>query len=111
MTPARIPYLLVGAVLALGLEGIDRALRLPPEVTVDPATLSEDELASHGAALLPRSLEDALEPFRGSDALAEAMGAPLFGTIIAVREAEVAQFAGRRGGGDRVRRRAFATDR
>ena len=88
------PYLLVGAVLALGLEGIDRALRLPPEVTVDPATLSEDELASHGAALLPRSLEDALEPFRGSHALAEAMGAPLFGTIIAVREAEVAHFAG-----------------
>jgi glutamine synthetase len=33
------PYLLVGAVLALGLAGIERGLRLPPEVTVDPATL------------------------------------------------------------------------
>jgi glutamine synthetase len=88
------PYLLVGAVLALGLAGIERGLRLPPEVGVDPSTLSEEELASVGATLLPRRLEEALEHFRGCEALADAMGAPLFGTIIAVREAEVAHFGG-----------------
>jgi glutamine synthetase len=88
------PYLLVGAVLALGLDGIERGLRLPPEVTVDPATLSAEELAAAGASRLPQHLGDALERFRASEVLAEAMGAPLFGTIIAVREAEIAHFDG-----------------
>ena len=87
------PYLLVGAVLALGLAGIERELRLPAEVSVDPATLSEDDLAASGVAPLPRSLEEALEHFRRCDALAEAMGRSLFETIIAVRETELARFA------------------
>lgn len=88
------PYLLVGSVLALGLDGIERGLRLPPEVTVDPATLSDEELAAANGALLPRSLEETLEHFRRSDVLAEAMGEALFETIVAVRETELEQFAG-----------------
>jgi glutamine synthetase len=88
------PYLLVGAVIALGLAGIKRGLRLPPEVTVDPATLPEDELTAAGAMLLPRTLAETLEHFRGCDTLAEAMGPALFGTIVAVREAELAHFGG-----------------
>jgi glutamine synthetase len=87
------PYLLVGAALALGLSGIERGLPLPPEVTVDPATLDEAALAAAGVERLPRSLAEALNQFRRSDVLAEAMGADLFQTIIAVRETEVAQFA------------------
>jgi glutamine synthetase len=88
------PYLLVGAVLALGLDGIERGLRLPPEVTVDPATLSDSELAEARAARLPSSLQEALEQFRGCGVLAEAMGPALFETVVAVRESEVARFAG-----------------
>jgi glutamine synthetase len=62
-------------------------------VTVDPATLSEDELAAAGAERLPRSLDEALEHFRGCDVLASAMGPALYGTVIAVRETELAHFA------------------
>ena len=80
------PYLVVGAVLALGLDGITRGLRLPPEITVDPATTS--------APRLPETLDEALERFRASEVLAEAMGPALFGTIIAVRQAEIAHFDG-----------------
>jgi glutamine synthetase len=83
------PYLLVGAVMALGLDGIERALRLPPEVTVDPASLGEGEVER-----LPRSLEEALREFRGHEVLTEALGPELHGTIVAVREAELARFAG-----------------
>ena len=88
------PYLLVGAVLALGLDGIERGLRLPDEVTVDPATLSEDELEAAGAARLPSSLEEALEHFLECDALAKAMRPALFETVAAVRATEVERFAG-----------------
>jgi glutamine synthetase len=87
------PYLLIGAVIALGLAGVERGLRLPPEITVDPASLSAEELAAAGASLLPRNLQDSLEEFRGCETLAEAMGSSLFGTIVAVREAEIAHFA------------------
>ena len=34
------PYLVIGAVIAAGIDGVDRALALPPEVTDDPAALS-----------------------------------------------------------------------
>jgi len=87
------PYLLVGAVLALGLDGIERGLQLPPEVTVDPATLSDDELEAAGVTRLPSSLEEALEHFRVCEPFAEAMGSALFETIVAVRETEVERFA------------------
>ena len=88
------PYLVVGAALALGLAGVERGAKLPPEVTVDPATLSEEELAAAGGARLPTSLDEALEHYRRSEVLAEAMGDALFGTFAAVREAELAHFAG-----------------
>ncbi len=87
------PYLLVGAMLALGLDGIERGLQLPPEVTVDPATISEEELEAAGVARLPSSLGQALDHFRDCEPLAEAMGSALFETILAVRETEVERFA------------------
>jgi len=88
------PYLLVGTVLALGLNGVQRELRLPPEVTVDPAALGDDELAGAGGARLPRNLDEALTEFRRSEVLAEAMGRRLFEAIVAVREAEIERFRG-----------------
>jgi glutamine synthetase len=88
------PYLLVGAVLALGLDGIERGLELLPEVTVDPATLSDAELMAAGVARLPSSLADTLEHFRRCEPLAKAMGPALFETIVSVREAEIERFAG-----------------
>ena len=87
------PYLLVGAVLALGLSGIERGLRLPDEVTVDPAILSEDQLHSAAVDRLPRKLDEALTRFRSCRTLAEALGPSLFETVIAVREAEIDRFA------------------
>ena len=87
------PYLLVGAVLALGLDGVARGLRLPRETTVDPATLTDDQLAAVGVSRLPRTLAEALEHFGRCEVLAEAMGDDLFRTVVAVREAEIAQFA------------------
>jgi glutamine synthetase len=87
------PYLLVGAVLALGLDGVTRALRLPPEVTVDPATLTDDQRTAVGVTRLPQTLAESVEEFRRCEVLAEAMGAALFGTVLAVRETEIAQLA------------------
>jgi glutamine synthetase len=87
------PYLLVGSVLALGLDGVARGLRLPGEMTVDPATLSDNQLAAGGVTRLPQSLGEAVEHFSRCEVLAEAMGNDLFGTVVALRRSEIAQFA------------------
>ncbi len=87
------PYLAVGAVLAAGLAGIDDDLRLPPDIDVDPASLSADELAARGIERLPENLADAVTAFERSDVLREALGVELHETIAAVRRAEIELFA------------------
>jgi glutamine synthetase len=88
------PYLVTGAVIAAGLAGVEKNLRLPEEVTVDPGVLSEEELTDSGAVRLPRSVEEAVSHLEKSDVLRDAMGPMLFGPFAAVRRAEAEAFAG-----------------
>ncbi|HWI03945.1 MAG TPA: glutamine synthetase family protein [Acidimicrobiales bacterium] len=85
------PYLVVGAVVAVVCAARDRDLRLPSEVTVDPASLP----AGDQPPRLPQSLAQAVEAMTGDAVLREAMGEVLFEAFLAVRRAEVERFAGR----------------
>jgi glutamine synthetase len=88
------PYLVVGAVIAAGLDGLARGLKLPPPVGVDPASLDESSAAAAGLRRLPTNLGAALDAFSALPVVREAMGAPLADTWLAVRRAEVERFAG-----------------
>jgi glutamine synthetase len=88
------PYLVTGAIIAAGLAGVERNLRLPEEVTVDPASLSDEDLARGGIQRLPQSVEEALSHLEKSDVLRDAMGPMLFGPFVAIRRAEAEAFAG-----------------
>jgi glutamine synthetase len=77
------PYLVVGAVIAVGLAG---AGPLPEPVTGDPATRGDQER-------LPLSLGDAADAFEDSGVLREALGEVLHGAVLAVRRAEAERFA------------------
>ena len=88
------PYLVAGALIAAGLAGVERDLRLPEEVTVDPGGLSEDELTRSGVQRLPQTVEEAVSHLEKSDVLRDAMGPMLFEPFVAVRRAEAAAFAG-----------------
>jgi glutamine synthetase len=88
------PYLVAGALIAAGLAGVERDLRLPDEVTVDPGGLSDEEVSSRGIQRLPKSVEEALSHLEKSDVLRDAMGPMLFGPFAAVRRAEAEAFAG-----------------
>ena len=88
------PYLVVGAVLAVGLASLDKGLRLPAEVPGDPALLPDDELERLGVRRLPQSAEEALARLRESTVLRTAMGETLYDAFVAVRRAEIAMFAG-----------------
>jgi glutamine synthetase len=82
------PYLAIGAAIAAGLAGIDAGLELPPECTIDPATMTELIRAGAGITPLPADLEAATDALRGSTVLLEAMGEKLHGSLVAVRVRE-----------------------
>ena len=88
------PYLVVGSVLAVGLAGIGRGDRLPPEVLVDPGGLSDADRAARGIDRLPTSLDETTAQLAADEVLAEALGTELHETLLAVRRAESALFAG-----------------
>jgi glutamine synthetase len=88
------PYLVAGALIAAGLTGIEQDLRLPSEVTEDPALYSQEELDRLGIRRLPESSEEAVAQLEESKVLREAMGDVLFNAFVAVRRAEIELFAG-----------------
>jgi glutamine synthetase len=92
---AASPYLVVGAVLAAGMSGLDRELDLPPGIDVDPASLTEDELDRRGVRRLPTTLGEATDRFDASEMLRDALGSELHETIVAVRRAECSLLEGR----------------
>jgi glutamine synthetase len=85
------PYLLAGAVVAVATTYADAELRLPDEVTVDPAQLPP----SSQPPRLPQSLAESIEQLGGDKVLRRALGEPLLEAFLAVRRAEIELLAGK----------------
>jgi glutamine synthetase len=84
------PYLALAAVLAAGMDGIERGLDPGEPTMVDPATLSDEERTSKGIRPLPASPDEALDALEDDSALKEALGEPLVRTHVAVGRAQAA---------------------
>jgi len=82
------PYLVSGALIAAGLRGLEEGAELPPETTVDPATLSPGERDRLGLAPLPADLDAAAAALDRSEVLRAALGDELHAAIVAVRRGE-----------------------
>lgn len=87
------PYLVIGAVLAAGLHGIETGAALPPPTTGDPGLLGVRERGRRGIVRLPATLTEAADRLEKSAVLHEALGDALHGAVLAVRRAEEARFA------------------
>jgi glutamine synthetase len=72
--PTANPYLALGALIAAGLDGVKRKLEPPPEVTVDPGHLSEDERRRLSIERLPENLGRALDALAKDPVLIESLG-------------------------------------
>jgi glutamine synthetase len=79
------PYLAGAALVGLALDGVARDLALPPEVTVDPATLAE---ADQRRLALARSQTAALDALDASALAREILGDPIVDATLAVRRYE-----------------------
>ena len=82
------PFLALAAVLAAGMDGMERILDPGEPTLVDPATLSEEERDSRGIYPLPASPDEALDALEADDVLVEALGEPLVRTHLAVARAQ-----------------------
>jgi glutamine synthetase len=84
------PYLALAAVLAAGMDGMDRNLDPGEPTLVDPATLDDEERATRVIRPLPASPDEALDALEGDGVLVEALGEPLVRTHVAVARAQAA---------------------
>ncbi|MFD0362956.1 glutamine synthetase [Nocardia sp. GCM10030253] len=86
------PYLIVGSVIAAGLAGIADEIRLPAEITGDPAAFDAEALMISGVRRLPTSAAEAADRLAESTVLAEAMGPELHDALLTVRRAEAERY-------------------
>jgi glutamine synthetase len=87
------PYLVVGALAATGLAGVEAKGKLPDECTIDPGELTQEELETRGIRRLPTSVNEAADVLERSQALRDALGPHLHGVFLDVRRAEAEGFA------------------
>jgi glutamine synthetase len=82
------PYLALGAILAAGLDGIEKKLSLPQETNVDPGLMSEAERKTNQVYPLPASLGEALEALQKNTVLLDALGRDRAKAYLAVKAME-----------------------
>jgi len=86
------PYLALAAVIAAGIDGVKRQLELPSQVSVNPSTLSEEEMEHSKVERLPQSLQEALNELQKDQLLMNMLGE--FGPVyIGVKSSECGAFA------------------
>ena len=74
LDPACNPYLAFAAMLAAGLDGIERRLTLSPPVEEELVPMEAAELEARGIQRLPATLGEALEALKADEVIQEALG-------------------------------------
>lgn len=82
------PYLVLGSVIAAGLDGIRQKLTLGEPVTIDPGYLPETERFQRGIDRLPEHLGAAIDYLAQDQLLLDALGTDFATAYLAVRQAE-----------------------
>lgn len=91
--PSANPYLSLGALIACGLDGIERELEPGEPCEHDPVLMSADELERAKVRPLPSSMGQALDELERDDLLITALGPLLARCYLAVRRSEEAAFS------------------
>ncbi len=87
------PYLATAALIAAGLDGIDRALDPGPACTDDLFALPLAAIRERGIALLPQSLEAAVDAFEASPLMRDTLGETLHREFVRLKRDEWLAYA------------------
>jgi glutamine synthetase len=88
------PYIVIGALVRAGLEGIRAKLPLPKPVDCDPSELSDAERTALGILPLPGSLGEALTALDADAAAKSWFPQTMYESYVAVKRKEIEMFAG-----------------
>jgi glutamine synthetase len=86
--PSANAYLASAAILGLALDGIKHQAALPPEITIDPAALSDSERRRDGIVGLTDSQAEAIAVLGDSELMRSILGDPAVDMVVAVRRLE-----------------------
>ncbi len=86
--PSSNIYLALAAMLAAGLDGIDKKLQAPPPIEESAYELSEQDLEARSIGTLPGSLADALYELEQDSLLREAIGEHVFEAFVRAKRRE-----------------------
>jgi glutamine synthetase len=86
--PACNPYLELAVCLVAGLDGIEKGMVPPAEVTENIFAMDQAEREAHGIESLPGSLEEALHALEADPLILDALGEHVADNYIAGKQAE-----------------------
>ncbi len=86
------PYLATAALIAAGLDGVDRKLEPPEECTEDLFDMPLAEVRARGIPLLPQSLGEALDALAADELICTALGDTLAHQFLRLKRAEMAEY-------------------
>jgi glutamine synthetase len=87
------PYLVSAALIAAGLDGIDRKLDPGPPQNINLYQLSPEELAVKGIQLLPQSLHEALDALDEDEVICHGLGMDLAREFIRLKRMEWTEYS------------------
>ena len=86
--PSSNPYLALAVCLAAGLDGIERKLTPPEEVTDNIFAMTPDEREEHGIESLPGNLRESLKELKKDPLITEVLGKHLYSQYVAGKKKE-----------------------
>lgn len=87
------PYLMLAGLIAAGLDGIERGLDPGPDCTDDLFELTLAQIRERGIALLPQSLDEALDALEADAVVSAALGETLTREFVALKRDEALSHA------------------
>ena len=86
--PTCNPYLALAMMLNSGLDGVKNETPPPPEVKRDIYKMTAAEMETEGIAVMPASLQEAIEELKASSIAKDTLGEHIFGKYIEAKEKE-----------------------
>ncbi len=86
------PYLLFTAIIAAGMDGIDKELSPPRPIKSDVFRLTDDERATLGIQMLPSNLGEALKCLQQDKVIVEHLGKAIVDTFVSIKQREWDQY-------------------
>lgn len=86
--PSCNPYLELALCLAAGLDGIEKGMTPPPEISANIFAMSADERKANGIDSLPANLKEAIDAMKADPLVRETLGDHVYTQYIAGKEKE-----------------------